>query len=709
MKRLSTACVATFMLLTAVPPFGGGAPAQRRAAGAPAECDDLLKQSTALTNEMLDLERAQLRNDLREKIDGNEGYNETVAAQEDYLKDALAGRVTPEMGLMYRRSHAEELGVAWNRDWDKDLAGYYKMVIGEYRRKIQETERRIKELTDDMVKEPGNLTDAQIKQGYAALKLMGNGLAERLEKLKCEQAPPVDESQSGTASDKLLRDLESLEKRAAPLAALRGQLDAKGRAAAQHSIEATNAAARAGEYLNSLRSLSTRQAFKALSERCAPVESLKQSIHQSVAEAQSKERLQEKLLGEASELADSCTTKEQGDSINQKHRSAFRLVADIGTLAKSVRQSRAQMVAAKNELDEGASLLRVAERYYDNIKAEINKAQVAYHATEEREREALTLLRDAQAKAGGLMNEYLPVRKSFVELYPANVDSPLRQRVAALGELLTSTRAVSPPDLKARKEVASVKISEAEEVAVAARTILDEYQGTFCDIETMDEEVEKIEASLRNATFELGLVADLPGKAASCEGRQSAETSEDAEDPHATGHPQARRTPADETPEETASSEAAPAGSLSLTGPWVKESTSNPCCGGKGEYIYSAATAIRRDSFPPSEGGDLTLKWDFIGVPNGALTPGQTIRIDVKGTLTTSLPNRDLEPPSTGSVRADGLEVIQQQHGYVNKANKRDGLYIFKVPLNATSVTIEIGADYGIGTFAVYRYGVVKK
>jgi hypothetical protein len=60
-------------------------------------------------------------------------------------------------------------------------------------------------------------------------------------------------------------------------------------------------------------------------------------------------------------------------------------------------------------------------------------------------------------------------------------------------------------------------------------------------------------------------------------------------------------------------------------------------------------------------------------------------------------------------VRAEGLEVVQEQHGYVNKTNRRDGLYIFKVPLNATSVTIVIGADYGIGTFAVYRYGVVKK
>ena len=109
MKRLSTVCVAAFMLLTAVPLFGGGTPARQRAAGAPsAECEGLLKQSTALTNEMLDLERAQLRNDLREKIEGNEGYRETVAAQEDYLKEALAGRVTPEMGLMYRRSHAEE-------------------------------------------------------------------------------------------------------------------------------------------------------------------------------------------------------------------------------------------------------------------------------------------------------------------------------------------------------------------------------------------------------------------------------------------------------------------------------------------------------------------------------------------------------------------------------------------------------------------------
>jgi hypothetical protein len=36
-------------------------------------------------------------------------------------------------------------------------------------------------------------------------------------------------------------------------------------------------------------------------------------------------------------------------------------------------------------------------------------------------------------------------------------------------------------------------------------------------------------------------------------------------------------------------------------------------------------------------------------------------------------------------------------------------VYVFKVRPNAKSVTISLGADYGFGTFAIYRFGEVKK
>jgi hypothetical protein len=55
-----------------------------------------------------------------------------------------------------------------------------------------------------------------------------------------------------------------------------------------------------------------------------------------------------------------------------------------------------------------------------------------------------------------------------------------------------------------------------------------------------------------------------------------------------------------------------------------------------------------------------------------------------------------------------GEKEFQQQNAYISKTQKRDGLYVFKVPMNATSITIELNADYGISTFAKYRYELKK-
>ena len=156
------------------------------------------------------------------------------------------------------------------------------------------------------------------------------------------------------------------------------------------------------------------------------------------------------------------------------------------------------------------------------------------------------------------------------------------------------------------------------------------------------------------------------------------------------------------------------AGSLPLTESWVKPSFVQAGPYGKNTYSYSATSATWQASFPPSEGGDMTLSWKFSGVPAGGLVPGQEYPITVTGTFTTSLAPRDFQPPASAGVRVIGLgyngeKGFQQQNAYISKSAKRDGLYVFTVPMNATSITIELGADYGIGTFAIYKFGVVKK
>ncbi|MEA2205109.1 MAG: hypothetical protein QOE77_1885 [Blastocatellia bacterium] len=155
------------------------------------------------------------------------------------------------------------------------------------------------------------------------------------------------------------------------------------------------------------------------------------------------------------------------------------------------------------------------------------------------------------------------------------------------------------------------------------------------------------------------------------------------------------------------------AGDLTLVDTWVRPHDHSACCGGEYDYSFSPTTATRRDIMPPAEGGNLTLEWTFNGVPGGSLTPGQEVTIGISGTFTTALAPRDLQPPASASVRVYGLGLsgekeFQQQNAYISKTQKRDGLYVFKVPMNATSITIELNADYGISTFAKYRYELKK-
>ncbi len=117
------------------------------------------------------------------------------------------------------------------------------------------------------------------------------------------------------------------------------------------------------------------------------------------------------------------------------------------------------------------------------------------------------------------------------------------------------------------------------------------------------------------------------------------------------------------------------------------------------EYEYTATSAkmtIQND--PPDR---KVFSWEFAGIPS-SLTPGDVFTITVTGSLKINTPG-DMTPAS-GGVRATGFEVIKEEHAWAGVKEKKDGSYTYRVPLNAKLCTIEIGADYGIGTFARYKY-----
>jgi len=144
-------------------------------------------------------------------------------------------------------------------------------------------------------------------------------------------------------------------------------------------------------------------------------------------------------------------------------------------------------------------------------------------------------------------------------------------------------------------------------------------------------------------------------------------------------------------------------GSLKLVGPEIlgknRKESFNPAW--YTEYSYSATTAsmiVQND--PPDR---RVVKWEFSGIPTGGISPGDIITITVSGSVKLGTPGEISPYPSAG-VRATGLDLVSGQNAYVGVNKQVDGKYVFKVPANAKSCTIEIGADYGVGTFARYKY-----
>jgi hypothetical protein len=64
---------------------------------------------------------------------------------------------------------------------------------------------------------------------------------------------------------------------------------------------------------------------------------------------------------------------------------------------------------------------------------------------------------------------------------------------------------------------------------------------------------------------------------------------------------------------------------------------------------------------------------------------------------------------TVAGVRALGLTQVKGQNASANTGERQPGLYVFRVPPNATGATIMFAADYNIGTFAAYYYGDHKR
>jgi hypothetical protein len=121
---------------------------------------------------------------------------------------------------------------------------------------------------------------------------------------------------------------------------------------------------------------------------------------------------------------------------------------------------------------------------------------------------------------------------------------------------------------------------------------------------------------------------------------------------------------------------------------------------GKTKYSYgpTSASIDQVDS-----DGQVHVSITYGGVPQ-SLTPGSEITITVSGSVSS-------QPQAYGAnwqvgawVVAVGLDAVSSQSASFSTKGVRTGKYVFRVPLNATSATITLKGDFGVGEPAVYRY-----
>ena len=132
----------------------------------------------------------------------------------------------------------------------------------------------------------------------------------------------------------------------------------------------------------------------------------------------------------------------------------------------------------------------------------------------------------------------------------------------------------------------------------------------------------------------------------------------------------------------------------------AKVEVKQPYQSGSWKYSYSASGG--RITYAAAD-GQINVSSDFAGVP-GSLTPGTEFTVTVSGNHSSSPPTAGANVNVTASVEASGLETVSAQSANFKAGGVRPGKYVFRVPSNATSVTLTLHGDFGLGDIATYRY-----
>lgn len=490
-------------------------------------CRAYNKQFVDLSNEILDIDRKMKIEIMQGQL---RGQREAMAQMEREKRRISTEGISPDMQTD-RKVIAEEMRLEWDARWNLDYVAYYDAVIGAQKKGIEKAEGEIKELASFIEKEHG-ISGPELDLRKRDLERQVREIRSQIEKLKCSEVVEADDKEA--ERQKFLLGLADLQAEVLVLYGKRNEIKGLVRESAKLSIAAENALALAGEiqtaFAKDRAGEFSQLTINTARNQCNLPQKLTYDGKQGVGDVRTKESLLASSLKEAEALVGNCTARDQADAIMAKHRTAVRLLAEIGFLARTAAQSKITLERSRQLVLDGKPIVANARSTVERISAEQKKAAGYQKDVREYLRRAGALEEHIKESVKPLNDEYQRLRQVYVKLYPPNIGDATRGKLMALGGDLQQ---LSGPILKEtdgyQNEIGkydeAIGVREVEIGAVLARAqaTLRSFEDPFCDVKIFDTAIAQVDAdiaaigaSVQNASDAVAYSLDLPQQAEAC-------------------------------------------------------------------------------------------------------------------------------------------------------------------------------------------------
>ena len=251
-------------------------------------------------------------------------------------------------------------------------------------------------------------------------------------------------------------------------------------------------------------------------QRCRKAKELKEDVQLCEAKANQKAEELKRLLDAASASAANCSAEGDPDIIKKDYSDATKLLIEIGALNKKAGKDRDELAKLAAESSAGKKLLadmnaKLAEIGDDKKTADetVTKAAALYARFN-------AMVKGFAARRLQLYSEFGDFKSNY-HVVEVSLPPNLQTRIQAVENALNPRDSV--PDTPKPKTVPE-SVSGAPGVIAnlqgRAEQFVNRYRSAACEVDTMDEVVDGIYKTFTDASFEIGLAADLPKQADDC-------------------------------------------------------------------------------------------------------------------------------------------------------------------------------------------------